>query len=50
MIKIENLTKVFRTTEVETIAHNKSRREIQKKEHDTIMGTPRESKPTSITL
>lgn len=38
MIKIENLTKTFRTTEVETTALNKVSLEVRDKEFVAIMG------------
>ena len=38
MIKIENLTKTFRTTEVETLALNKVSLEVRDKEFVAIMG------------
>ena len=38
MIKIENLCKTFRTTEVETIALNNVNLEVNEKEFVAIMG------------
>ena len=40
MIKIENLCKTFRTTEVETIALNNVNLEVNEKEFVAIMGLP----------
>ena len=40
MIKIENLTKTFRTTEVETLALNKVSLEVRDKEFVAIKSLP----------
>ena len=50
MIKIENLTKVFRTTEVETIALNKVSMEIHEKEFVAIMGPSGCGKSTLLNI
>ncbi len=50
MIKIENLRKVFRTTEVETIALNGVSLEIQDKEFVSIMGPSGCGKSTLLNI
>ena len=50
MIKSENLTKVFRTTEVETIALNKVSMEIHEKEFVAIMGPSGCGKSTLLNI
>ena len=50
MIKIENLTKVFRTTEAETIALNKVSMEIHEKEFVAIMGPSGCGKSTLLNI
>ncbi|MCR8917875.1 ABC transporter ATP-binding protein [Bacteroides sp. ET225] len=50
MIKIENLTKTFRTTEVETIALNKVNLEVSEKEFVAIMGPSGCGKSTLLNI
>ena len=50
MIKIENLTKKFRTTEVETIALNKVSLEVNDKEFVAIMGPSGCGKSTLLNI
>ncbi len=50
MIKIENLSKVFRTTEVETIALNKVNLEVHEKEFVAIMGPSGCGKSTLLNI
>ena len=50
MIKIENLTKTFRTTEVETIALNKVSLEVNEKEFVAIMGPSGCGKSTLLNI
>ena len=50
MIKIENLSKVFRTTEVETIALNKVNLEVREKEFVAIMGPSGCGKSTLLNI
>ena len=50
MIKIENLSKVFRTTEVETIALNDVSLEIKDKEFVSIMGPSGCGKSTLLNI
>ena len=50
MIKIENLTKTFRTTEVETIALNKVSLEVNEKEFVDIMGPSGCGKTTLLNI
>lgn len=50
MIKIENLTKTFRTTEVETLALNKVSLEVRDKEFVAIMGPSGCGKSTLLNI
>lgn len=50
MIKIENLCKTFRTTEVETIALNKVNLEVKEKEFVAIMGPSGCGKSTLLNI
>lgn len=50
MIKIENLSKTFRTTEVETIALNKVNLEVREKEFVAIMGPSGCGKSTLLNI
>lgn len=50
MIKIENLSKTFRTTEVETIALNKVNLEVRDKEFVAIMGPSGCGKSTLLNI
>lgn len=50
MIRIENLTKIFRTTEVETIALNNINLEIAEKEFVAIMGPSGCGKSTLLNI
>ena len=50
MIKTEDLSKVFRTTEVETIALNKVNLEVQDKEFVAIMGPSGCGKSTLLNI
>ena len=50
MIKIENLIKTFRTTEVETIALNKVNLEVREKEFVAIMGPSGCGKSTLLNI
>ena len=50
MIKIENLTKTFRTTEVETLALNKVSLEVRDKEFVAIMGPSGSGKTTLMNI
>ena len=50
MIKIENLSKTFRTTEVETIALNKVNLEVREKECVAIMGPSGCGKSTLLNI
>ena len=50
MIKIENLTKTFRTTEVETIALNKVSLEVNEKEFVAVMGPSGCGKSTLLNI
>ena len=50
MIKIENLTKTFRTTEVETLALNKVSLEVRGKEFVAIMGPSGCGKSTLLNI
>ena len=50
MIKIENLTKTFRTTEVETLALNKVSLEVRNKEFVAIMGPSGCGKSTLLNI
>ena len=50
MIKIENLTKTFRTTEVETLALNKVSLEVRDKEFVAIMGPSECGKSTLLNI
>ena len=50
MLKIENLTKVFRTTEVETIALNKVNIEVADREFVAIMGPSGCGKSTLLNI
>ena len=50
MIKIENLCKTFRTTEVETIALNNVNLEVNEKEFVAIMGPSGCGKTTLLNL
>lgn len=50
MIKIENLSKAFRTTEVETIALNKVNLEVREKEFVAIMGPSGCGKSTLLNI
>ena len=50
MIKIENLSKTFRTTEVETIALNKVNLEVHEKEFVAIMGPSGCGKSTLLNI
>ena len=50
MIKIENLTKTFRTTEVETLALKKVSLEVRNKEFVAIMGPSGCGKSTLLNI
>lgn len=50
MIKIENLCKTFRTTEVETIALNNVNLEVNEKEFVAIMGPSGCGKSTLLNI